>query len=748
MRIPYRQGLISAQPDFLQVSALDSRYVDLAVTPTPTIAAIASGNTDYLIGEHRTVTQAWGPFTGTTTQYLYWEVNQASGIISRGATPLAPITSSTAPATSIGQMWWNSNTNQMSVWDGSRWVPILRVLAGTLMSGAILINEPFISQVGLNTPADAGFIMTDGLGGIFRNPAGQLLTTNTPLLSPGSGSLVKIEGTQIVVQANENIPAFSVVYLANGRAALASSAPGLELSKAPIAMVTIDAYQNDVVELTTQGQTVVNQQWAWPYGVWGQAVYSDATGGLTTSIPLTTKFVRVGTIVGAQQILLTFNWEVDIQYAIGGTVTGIVPSAPITIGGSVNVPVMGITRASTTTDGYMASSDFNRIPAVEAALTTKAPLTHFHVESDISGLTADLASKSPIVHMHSESDVTGLTADLASKAPLVHTQDISTINGLPSQLQTINNTLILKMNTVPGATAGDFAAFDASGNVSDSGFSSSSFALAAHVHAESDITGLIADLAGKSPIVHAHAIADITGLQLALDTINLKATKVVGATSGNLAALTITGDLVDSGTSPSTYSLAVHVHAIADVTGLQGALDNKINIGTMFPISEITGLQTALDSKAAAVHTHVIADVLGLQLALDSKESVIAPGTTAQYWRGDKTWQPFPTVATGDFVLKAGDTMTGNLSIADAIILTTDGALQVSGSYGNPAELLFSGGTGSPMYWGSLGLGDLNHVSLGIPHNGDLLMYVNPTDALGAGSWTNVPAGLVVIQNI
>jgi hypothetical protein len=92
--------------------------------------------------------------------------------------------------------------------------------------------------------------------------------------------------------------------------------------------------------------------------------------------------------------------------------------------------------------------------------------------------------------------------------------------------------------------------------------------------------------------------------------------------------------------------------------------------------------------------------------------------------------------------------MTGNLSIADAIILTTDGALQVSGSYGNPAELLFSGGTGSPMYWGSLGLGDLNHVSLGIPHNGDLLMYVNPTDALGAGSWTNVPAGLVVIQNI
>jgi len=42
----------------------------------------------------------------------------------------------------------------------------------------------------------------------------------------------------------------------------------------------------------------------------------------------------------------------------------------------------------------------------------------------------------------------------------------------------------------------------------DTGF----FAAAAHTHAEADITGLTADLAGKASTVHTHAEADVTGL--------------------------------------------------------------------------------------------------------------------------------------------------------------------------------------------------------------------------------------------
>jgi hypothetical protein len=58
------------------------------------------------------------------------------------------------------------------------------------------------------------------------------------------------------------------------------------------------------------------------------------------------------------------------------------------------------------------------------------------------------------------------------------------------------------------------------------------------------------------------------------------------------------------------------------------------------------GLGTAATANtgdfAAASHTHSIANISGLQTALDGKEPTITAGTTSQYWRGDKTWQTLP----------------------------------------------------------------------------------------------------------
>lgn len=64
---------------------------------------------------------------------------------------------------------------------------------------------------------------------------------------------------------------------------------------------------------------------------------------------------------------------------------------------------------------------------------------------------------------------------------------------------------------------------------------------------------------------------------------------------------------------------ASHTHAIADVTGLQTALDGKAAAPHTHAIANVTGLQTALDGKAATSHTHAISDVTGLQTALDAK---------------------------------------------------------------------------------------------------------------------------------
>ena len=103
------------------------------------------------------------------------------------------------------------------------------------------------------------------------------------------------------------------------------------------------------------------------------------------------------------------------------------------------------------------------------------------------------------------------------------------------------------------------------------------------------------------------------------------------------------------GHAASYFAHATHSHAIADVNGLQAALnatgdmkksvydadgdgvvDNAKKLdgrtAEQFApaqhtqaIGTINGLQDALDGKAAAAHAHAIADVTGLQAALDGK---------------------------------------------------------------------------------------------------------------------------------
>ena len=76
------------------------------------------------------------------------------------------------------------------------------------------------------------------------------------------------------------------------------------------------------------------------------------------------------------------------------------------------------------------------------------------------------------------------------------------------------------------------------------------------------------------------------------------------------------------------------------------------------------GLGTAATANtgdfAAASHTHIIANVTGLQTALDGKEPTITAGTTLQYWRGDKSWQTLPIYTLsglgGEPIITAGTT--------------------------------------------------------------------------------------------
>ena len=76
--------------------------------------------------------------------------------------------------------------------------------------------------------------------------------------------------------------------------------------------------------------------------------------------------------------------------------------------------------------------------------------------------------------------------------------------------------------------------------------------------------------------------------------------------------------------------------------------------------------------KAPLVHTHAIADVTGLQAALDGKEPTIAAGTATQYWRGDKTWSDF-------FTDVRAATLAGLSTATNAVVAVTDTVLAAIG---------------------------------------------------------------------
>lgn len=81
---------------------------------------------------------------------------------------------------------------------------------------------------------------------------------------------------------------------------------------------------------------------------------------------------------------------------------------------------------------------------------------------------------------------------------------------------------------------------------------------------------------------------------------------------------------------PSTFPPATHTHSIADVTGLQAALDGKQAVGDYATQGDVSDAIDAIPAPTwgdvsgkpstftPAAHTHAIADVTGLQAALDA----------------------------------------------------------------------------------------------------------------------------------
>jgi len=668
MRLTFRQGLVAAPAPTSFLTVNGSNGIDLVVGQIPVVATAAFSTSDYLIGEYASVVNAWGPFPiGPVTQYLYWQINEATGAIVRGSTTLTPVISGVAPASpAVGQIWWNTNLNQMNIWNGSVWNTTILVFAAQLTNGAILQYfeniGPGFSQVGLNgLHVDAGFVLTDGFGGVFRDQAGALLTTETNLISNDTGSQVKLDNALLVVTTyNLPIPAFTLVYLNNGLATPASSDPVNFQVQAPIAMITEATPGNTAAALSTAGKIVINTAWEGTLitspAQFGLPVYCDNFGNITFVKPSSSKYVRVGTVLNNNSILLSFDWETDLSSAaIGSGVQEVLSTSPIMITGSAQFPVVNIQPVTISQPGFLSSTDFT-------TFLNYGPLIATKVNSSFSGWTI--------------AQVVGLQSTLNGKINVVG----GVIGNLPAfaasgQLADSGiaaSTINAKVDKVPLATSGDFAAFMSGGNIVDSGFNASSFAGATTT---------------------ANSIATLTS---DINTINItlssKANFVAGGMAGDFVSLQSDGDIADSGFSSSSFA-----GASATATALANINSSIVSINS--------SLNTKVDKPGSVTAGNFASFVAGGDI-IDSgfnNGSFIAINSTSI----QQSQIVGLALALSSKVNKSGDTMTGALTVpsfnvGSVFSIQPSGEIDLSGTAGSTGQVLTSNGTGNPASWATI----------------------------------------------
>ena len=328
MRIGFRQGVARSRavlgtPDFLTYNNTFST-VDVNITTPWLIVSAAFKTVNYLIEERANQSQSWGPFAwnpswGTAppviTYQLFWDVNLATGAITKGYTPWATTYGTTPPPSPrINQHWFNTVDNVMFVWDSTAWQQKCRVFAASFGPNTqIITHRPFFSQVGITGNFLAGYIAYgEDLKGIRIDDGTFLTSASNLVVNTGRySSPVNLEASSTAMVAGEPIPAFTCV--TNSDLSTCELATPFNVNGYPIGVATKEAALGESVEFMAEG-VLYNDQWDWDFGL-GKDIYCGSNGTLYQGPPTLAVdgALKVGTILSAVSIQVHID-----RFGLGG----------------------------------------------------------------------------------------------------------------------------------------------------------------------------------------------------------------------------------------------------------------------------------------------------------------------------------------------------------------------------------------------------------------------------------------------
>lgn len=313
MKLNFRQGIIryqtdiTNQPTFLKKSSLSGDYVDLNVSPDPTVITFAHYEKDYTYEETKYVENAWGPFQPLgQTQYLYWELDYLTGQIKRSFSLLSPVSGNTSPISNpqVDQHWFDTSNKVMKVWNGNSWVVKIRVFAGRYDSNAILVPNLLGSSVGLNEECKSGLILFNDRGEPLKDARGRFITSESTILTHGDSgttptTTLHLETYIKHVEATEYIPKYSAVSLVGKNKIALGSYNNVD--RLIIGLVEEDMYSGEVARLITSGR-IFNEQWNWPDHSIGKPIFCGVSGQITTVPPQVGISQMIGVILSDKEI--------------------------------------------------------------------------------------------------------------------------------------------------------------------------------------------------------------------------------------------------------------------------------------------------------------------------------------------------------------------------------------------------------------------------------------------------------------
>jgi PKD repeat protein len=307
VRTTFRQGIaryqtdINGTPTFLQKSTLGSQFIDVIVSPDPTVIVFAHYNANYVVEEAKTIRSAWGPFPTSATAYLYWDIDLLTAQLTRGFTLLPPVFTGVQPSpAALDQHWFDSINNVMKVWNGNKWIDKIRVFAATYASSAVIKPYPLGTQAGINGDFEAGNLILDSYFKPLRQSDGSFVTSTTDMsVVSVATKKVRFEAEISTLLANEYIPKFSCVQIVQGRRTILGRSG--DVKSRIVGIATEDMYAGETALIATGG-LLRNDQWTWPTDKINRPLFCGLAGELTLVPPTTGVLQQVGFVYDVDAI--------------------------------------------------------------------------------------------------------------------------------------------------------------------------------------------------------------------------------------------------------------------------------------------------------------------------------------------------------------------------------------------------------------------------------------------------------------